>query len=426
MTPTQQYATLEEGSPVVQFVHQGSQCAGGLHLKAQKYRGETYLTYWMGNNELDPPVGAGYMHFNSNSAMQLDNSYRERHQIQPVGYPAADKHEFHVTQDGTAIVIVYSPVLGDLSPVGGTSGWVLDGIFQEIDIETGALLFEWHALQHFPLNTTFHDLDSCGHRRCGSDPSTAFDFFHINSMDKTPTGDYLISSRHTHSVISIDASSGAVQWHDARWRVPDMITLFNNSAKAENDRMPEARGIALKADVPAHQVWLQAFYRHPSHRKSGSRGNVDILPSGNVLVGWGHSAAYTEYTADGTTILCSMHFSAFILFSVGLTNSYRIFKDSGVGQPLTDPPAVVVGRQVFVSWNGAMEVAKWRLEVLDGSDQLTFHPVVTVPRQSFETAIALPSGYEASKFRVVALGEGNEEQAKWIRSNSDSTSSLHV
>ncbi|PYI32470.1 hypothetical protein BP00DRAFT_414659 [Aspergillus indologenus CBS 114.80] len=185
MTPTQQYAALEEGSPVVQFVHQGSQCAGGLifltprdsaagmargmildangtlvwnqaeslrglnqriqHLKAQKHRGETYLTYWMGNNELYPPVGARYM---------LDISYRVRHQIQPFSYPAADKHEFHVTQDGTAIVIVYSPVLGDLSPVGGASGWVLDGIFQEIDIETGALLFEWHALQQFPLNAT--------------------------------------------------------------------------------------------------------------------------------------------------------------------------------------------------------------------------------------------------------------------------------
>jgi len=40
----------------------------------------------------------------------------------------------------------------DLSYIGGpTNSAVLDGIVQEIDIETGEVLFEWHSLEHVAL-----------------------------------------------------------------------------------------------------------------------------------------------------------------------------------------------------------------------------------------------------------------------------------
>ena len=55
-----------------------------------------------------------------------------------------DIHEFTVLPGGTAITTVFEPVQYDLSAYGVSQpvGWVLEGIFQEIDIQTGEVLFE--------------------------------------------------------------------------------------------------------------------------------------------------------------------------------------------------------------------------------------------------------------------------------------------
>ncbi|RAL08918.1 uncharacterized protein BO97DRAFT_459902 [Aspergillus homomorphus CBS 101889] len=124
-----------------------------------------------------------------------------------------------------------------------------------------------------------------------------------------------------------DGAATDFSWqHDACWRPNDTMALFISSAKFENDLMPEAQGVAPKVDVPARQVWLQTSYRHLNYVKSGSRGNVDVLLNGNILVGWGHSAAYTQYTPDGTSVISNMHFGRFTLFSFRVTNSYRVFQ----------------------------------------------------------------------------------------------------
>ena len=55
-----------------------------------------------------------------------------------------DINEFTVLPGGTAITTVFEPVQYDLSAYGVSQpvGWVLEGIFQEIDIQTGEVLFE--------------------------------------------------------------------------------------------------------------------------------------------------------------------------------------------------------------------------------------------------------------------------------------------
>jgi hypothetical protein len=109
---------------------------------------------------------------------------------------------------------------------------------------------------------------------------------------------------------------------------------------------------------------------------------VQLLPNGNVLVGWGTAPAFSEYTPAGKQI------------SDGLftppNDSYRAYRSPWRAQP-TSPPAISVdhgaGGQVtvYASWNGATDVARWQL--LAGSSRNDLAPVATVAKGGFETAI---------------------------------------
>jgi hypothetical protein len=74
--------------------------------------------------------------------------------------------------------------------------------------------------------------------------------------------------------------------------------------------------------------------------------------------------------------------------------SYRAFTGDWAGHP-TDKPAVALranpsrGTAVYVSWNGATEVATWR--VLAGRHPSSLAEVATQPRNGFETMIVANS-----------------------------------
>ena len=59
---------------------------------------------------------------------------------------------------------------------------------------------------------------------------------------------------------------------------------------------------------------------------------------------------------------------------------------------------------MFVSWNGAMEVAQWR--VLSGEDEANSEAVQTVERYGFETAIPLEPG--VPRVTVEALDDNDQ------------------
>ncbi|GAB1218280.1 hypothetical protein ATERTT37_007534 [Aspergillus terreus] len=389
-------------------------------FKVQRYQGQDYLTYWEGSEVGSRGYGAWYM---------LDSTYTQRYEIVPVGNYGGDLHEFHITPDGTALVSVYDPTPADLTPVGGPAlGWIFDGVFQEIDIATGELLFEWRASKHYPVNSTYEPLGRTGRTR-----ESAFDYYHINSVDKDHDGNYIVSGRHAHAVSCIDRNTGAVLWtlggklnefkdqsdgaatnfawqHDARWYANSTLTLFDNAAHSNED-VGESRGVVIDLDVPGRQATLRAAYYHPQQMKSVSQGNVQLLEpdGGRALVGWGHSAAYTEYTADGQ-LLCDVHFGASAFFTFGRVVSYRTFKDSWVGYPQNPPDAAVVGDRVYVSWNGATEVVAWRLEVWDSEDfdnETAFEVVAQFAKTGFETEIEIPEDLDSPLFRIAALdGDG--------------------
>lgn len=122
-----------------------------------------------------------------------------------------DLHEFKITQDGTALITIYNTTRVDPANVGQKGGqrarqWIIDGIFQEIDIASNRLLFEWKASDHFRIEDSFYFQPLAGYSK-----HYPYDFFHINSVDKDTSGNYLVSSRHLHSVICIHPV-GTVEW----------------------------------------------------------------------------------------------------------------------------------------------------------------------------------------------------------------------
>jgi hypothetical protein len=345
--------------------------------------------------------------------------------VTAVGHFEGDMHDFRITPSGTALMVIYNLKAANLVEFGGPqNGFIFDGGFQEVDIATGDLIFEWHLSHHVPLNATY----TTDIRGEGKDSTAPWDPYHINSVEKDASGNYLVSVRHTHSLYCIDGTAGDILWtlggkyneftdasdgratdfawqHDARWHDERTITIFDNSAKDFLGPISTSRGMIIDLDVSNKVATVREEYFHPQGLRAHSQGNMQILPeSRNAFVGWGHCAAYTEFAPDGE-VLCDTHLSPSNWFQLGLVVTYRTYKYDWVGKPLTIPTAVVVGNSVYASWNGATEISAWRLELCDqtNNESMTFTTAKTTVKTGFETMIELPEEIAETCFRLAAL-----------------------
>jgi hypothetical protein len=351
-----------------------------LNFKVQHYRGEPVLTWWEGKVRPRPSVGEYVI---------LDGSYREVKRVKAGNGYGGNQHDFLITPQGTALLTVYNLVSWDLSYLGGpVAGRVIEGVAQEVDIETGEVLFEWHSLDHIGV-------EESSNKRYYSEQ---LDYFHINSIDVDHDENLLISARNTSAVYKIDRGSGEVLWrlggeksdfemgegtrtayqHDARRQEDGTITIFDNGAGPQVH--PESRGIVVQLDEDNMRATLVRAYTHPDKLVSTSQGNMQVLPNGNVFVGWGSEPFFSEFSHEGE-----------LLISAGIPpddDSYRSFRFPWKGCPAEDP-AVAVDRAsenevtLYASWNGATEVASW--EVLAGAHPDQLEPLGAVPRDGFET-----------------------------------------
>ena len=366
---------LDDSGQPVWFRPVGREAMDAMDFKLQSYRGREVLTWWEGE----------HTGFGKGEYVIADSSYREVARVRAGNGYEGDHHEFLISPQDTALFTIYHKVSMDLSDKGGDAeATVLDGIAQEVDIESGAVLFEWHCLEHVGLYESY---------------AKPYDYFHINSIDVDPDDNLIVSSRTTWTVYKIDRKSGKVIWrlggkysdfemgpgsrttyqHDARRHPDGTLTVFDN----RNENVDEqSRAIVLKLDEEAMTAKLVREYTHPNKVLSATQGNVQVLENGNVFVGWGSEPVLSEFSSDGE-LLFSASFPA-------ESESYRAFRFPWNGKPEGDPAvAAEAGPDdevtLYASWNGATEVADWEVLAGPGPDRL--EPAGSVPRKGFETAI---------------------------------------
>ena len=119
-----------------------------LDFRVQELNGEPVLTWWQGAQVR----GHGFGHW-----VIRDQSYKEVMTVQiGNGYAGGDLHELLLTRQNTALIGAYNTMAWDLTAVEGKKdGDIIDSVIQEIDLETGAVMFEWHALDHIALEESY-------------------------------------------------------------------------------------------------------------------------------------------------------------------------------------------------------------------------------------------------------------------------------
>ncbi|KAI1350540.1 Arylsulfotransferase-domain-containing protein [Xylaria sp. FL0043] len=369
-----------------------------FNLQIQIYKGEHYITFWSSPEGSTHGYGRGTYYM-------LDSSYQLFRKFEAAGEGLkGDLHEFQITEHGTALITIYNPIPADLTSIGGPEqGWALDSMFQEIDIATGELLFEWSAIEHVALS---HGLRTFAGEDDGTTPETAFDYFHINSVDVDGDGNYVISGRHTSTIVCIDRHSGTILWtlgglandftdlsdgratdfmyqHHARLHANQehndnhtlLLSIFDNAAAERAgaaSQQPASRGVLLRLDTANRTAALEREFLDAAHptRTAVSQGSMQVLED-RVVLGYGWLPFITEFALDDGAVVCAAELAPWVAARWGLVNTYRAFKARHwTGRP-AEPPAVYLDpadARVFVSWNGATEVERWVLQGADWTD----------------------------------------------------------
>jgi hypothetical protein len=148
--------------------------------------------------------------------------------------------------------------------------------------------------------------------------------------------------------------------------------------------------VRIALDFKTRQATLRSAATHASPPLlAASQGNMQTLAGGNTVVGWGGVPEVSEYGVNGS-LLFDAHLSFDLIF-------YRGFRFPWNGRPLSPPTAVAsqnnTGEETIVhmSWNGATDVAAWR--VLAGMHPAALAPQSTVQTAGFESATILPKRY---------------------------------
>lgn len=279
----------------------------------------------------------------------------------------------------------------------------------------------------------------------------------MNSVEKLPDGDYLVSGRRTYAIYKISHKDGSILWrlggkksdfqfaegthftgqHDVRCLSQNsthmLITMMDNALGPHwtDITNPNSRGLVLSVNTETMTATEVSKYDHPYGvgAYAPERGNFQTLPNGNAFVSWTKDALHSEHSPDGELI-------AEAKFPSGL-KTYRSYKFPWVGRPQSPPDvhsqvvAASVGGElhtlVHVSWNGDTQAAKWNLYKTN-ADGSTSELLGSTGRSGFETAITY-KGY-APFVKVDAVdrdGNGLEKSKSHVAQTiamPDSTGSI--
>ena len=324
-----------------------------------------------------------------------DETYNEVGRVQARGEGViTDMHELTMTERDTAFVIGNRKVPLDLTEFGGApDGELVEQFVQEIDPDSGKVLFNWSVRDHIPLTDSMFP----------AEPKIPWDAYHVNTISFAPDGDLLVTLRHTSAVYKVDRKSGKIEWtlggkssdfelgsgvefffaHDARFLRNGNLLIFDNGATYEIRRRPHSRVIEVALDEKRRRATLVDEIVHDPPILVVSQGGARELENGNIFVGWGNRQWFSEYTRHGQ-----------VLFDAALPSvayqSYRALKAPWKARPGGAPKIVADHTRgnrtlIWASWNGATEIARWR--VLGGKSAQSLAVLGTAPWEGFETKL---------------------------------------
>ncbi|MCP4580397.1 MAG: hypothetical protein GY839_02175 [candidate division Zixibacteria bacterium] len=222
-----------------------------------------------------------------------------------------DLHDFQMIDNGHVLLMAYDRQVIDMSevvPGGDPECNVLGLIIQELD-SLKNVVFQWRSWDHFEITDATH----------ANFQSNFIDYVHGNAIELDYDGNLLISCRNMDEVTKIDRQTGNIIWrlgglnndfrffgdttgfssqHDIR-RLPDgNITLYDNGIWHTPSY---SRAVEYELDPIAMTcTWVWEFREDPDIDCSVS-GNVQRLPNGNTMIGWGGPCEKTlvEVNPDG-------------------------------------------------------------------------------------------------------------------------------
>ena len=362
------------------------------NVQVQHYLGQPVLTWWQGIiSHHGYGLGTGEIY---------NTSYQPVATVSAGNGLAEDLHEFELTPSGTALITAWKPLYCNLTSVGGPAGGALyDAVMQEIDVKTGLVMYEWDSLDHVPLS------DSHAPPAAKSTTIWPWDWFHMNSLQLQFNNSLLISSRATWTVYDVNSQTGQIVWelggrqssfkvapgaqfswqHDARQLGPDLFTIFDNSGVPLTH--PSSRGLLIKLNFTNHTAILAHAAVPPTPVFAQTQGDIEPLAGQKWWLEFGDVGQIEELSASGQVL--------FLAHSPNDTQIYRALRFPWNAQPATVPALAVVKRAsgaltLYASWNGATDVASWR--VLSGASATALTPGASTRRDSgFETTLSAPA-----------------------------------
>jgi hypothetical protein len=230
-----------------------------------------------------------------------------------------------------------------------------------------------------------------------------------------PTGKIIWTVGGKASSFSFARTNAQFSWqHDVEMHSGGLLSLFDDHCcqLTGNRKHPfvlpktQSRGLLLRLDFKKMTATYVHQYTVPgAPRYTAFQGNMQLLSDHNVVVGWGSAPNFSEFTYSGKLITDT----AFPTPDL----TYRAYVSSWVGLPSSSQlRAVAVKRKgattVYASWNGATQVARWR--VLGGSSPKHLATVASGSRTGFETALPLLKAYHS--YEIVALDSHGHVLAK--------------
>ncbi len=385
------------------------------NLRVQTFKGKPVLAWWQGTVSSSGVTTSG-------KVVVVDQHYKQIASLTGKDGWVISEHEL-VISGQHAWVTAYKTVPTDLTRFGGSAnGAVLDSAVQEYDLPTGQLMYTWDALN--PGGTPNIPLSQSQQKAF---PGIPWDAYHINSIQLTGHETFLVSMRNTWSAYLVNRLTNAVEWtvsgnprnstftlpanaqfhwqHDVELHNGNTLSMFDDACcgfdsiagghvKFGKPSGP-SRGLVIKLDLTKHTGSLASQYPRAKNFNAAFLGNAQLLPGGNVTLGWGSTPFFSEVNSKNKVLLDAE-------WPVPDLN-YRTYVQRWTGIPFFPPSGAVRNNQgkatVYASWDGDTQVVSWR--VLAGSSAKSLKAVASKTKTGFETTIPLTSSFKV--YEVQAL-----------------------